>query len=77
MGSVRPQRRALWRRVFTMLWPKYTRVCRPVSKTMSLLGIALLVSGGVLLYEGVGQRIAWAGAALLGGAIAFRLFWNS
>jgi hypothetical protein len=50
---------------------------RPVSKSMAIVGILLLVISAFIAH-GIGWA-AWAlaGAALLGGAIAFRLLWDT
>lgn len=50
---------------------------RPVSKSMALVGISLLVISAFLAHGSSWSAWALAGAALSGGAIIFRLLWDT
>ncbi len=50
---------------------------RPVSKTLALAGITLLVLSAFTAHGSTWEAWATAGAAVLGGAIVFRLLWDT
>jgi hypothetical protein len=55
----------------------WLRNTRPISKAMALGGVFLLVTAAYIEYGITPTSAIWAGAALLGGAIVFRVFWDS